>query len=221
MDTVKLHYAPDNASLCVRLALEALGMPYETVLIDRSLEHHKSAGYLELNPNGRIPVLETPHGAMFETAAILLWLADQKPGTLFPAPESAQRGAALSWLFWMANTLHPCLLRIFYSDRFGDAKSVRAAAKKEAFTLLAMLESRWDEAETKLSCCYVFPMIRWLDIYGGRPGWFDFEQFSSLQSAARAFETQDFASRAAAAEGLGPSPFSAPSLPNPPEGRVF
>ncbi len=51
-------------------------MPYRTVLVDRAAQAQKSPAYLALNPNGLIPVLETPHGPVFETAAILLWLAE-------------------------------------------------------------------------------------------------------------------------------------------------
>lgn len=55
----RLHYAPDNASLIVRLTLEQLGLEYETVLVDRSRQGQRSAAYLQMNPNGLIPVLET------------------------------------------------------------------------------------------------------------------------------------------------------------------
>lgn len=220
-DTLMLHYAPDNASLCVRLALEALELPFETQLVDRRVTQQRSEAYLALNPNGRIPTLETPNGVMFETAAILLWLADQHPEQIFPAVESKERGQALTWLFWVSNTLHPCLLRVFYSDRYGDAKATRAAAKSELFTLLEMLDARWAEARTPLLECYVAPILRWTAIYGGRPGWFDLVKFPQLKSLATRFEAQEFAGRAAMAEGLGPTPFSNPSLPNPPEGSAL
>ena len=98
--TYRLHYAPDNASLIIRLALEELELPYETVLVDRARTAQQSAEYLALNPNGLIPVLETPHGALFETGAILLWLADTE-GKLAPPPESAARGNFLKWLFFV------------------------------------------------------------------------------------------------------------------------
>ena len=83
----RLHYAPDNASLIIRLALEELGQAYETTLVNRQAQVQRSAAYRALNPNGLIPVLETPDGPMFETAAILLWLADRH-GALAPSIES-------------------------------------------------------------------------------------------------------------------------------------
>ena len=99
--SLRLHYAPDNASLCVRLALAELGVDYQTVLVDRATRAQKSPDYLALNPNGLIPVLGTPDGPLFETGAILLWLADTY-GELLPQP----RGHSLKWLFWLSNTLH-------------------------------------------------------------------------------------------------------------------
>ncbi len=217
----RLYYAPDNASLCVRLALEALALPYATTLVDRSSSQHKTADYKKLNPNGRIPAFATPDGVLFETGAILLWLADRSSGKIFPATTDPRRGLALSWHLWLANTLHPCLLRMFYSDRYGEAKLVRAAAKEELNDLLGMLDERWAEAETTMTGCYLAPMLRWIAIYGGRPGWFNLATYPSLNDFAQAFEIRGFAIKAAELEGLGATPFSAPSLPNPPEGSVF
>ena len=56
----RLHYAPDNASLIIRLALEEIGVPYETVLVDRRSRAQDTTAYRALNPAGLIPVLETP-----------------------------------------------------------------------------------------------------------------------------------------------------------------
>jgi len=219
--TLRLHYAPDNASLCVRLALEALDRPFETLLVDRRTNSQRTPEYLALNPNGRIPTLETPQGVMFETAAILLWLADQEPGRLFPAPSDPARGAALTWLFWLSNTLHPCLRRIFYGATYGPAKQVRDIAKIEVQDLWAIAEERMDHLHLPMIRCYLIPMLRWTNLYCGHPGWIDLGAYPNLQSAAKAFEQETFVTRAARSEGLGPTPFSNPSLPNPPEGSAL
>ncbi|WP_201722365.1 glutathione S-transferase N-terminal domain-containing protein, partial [Sulfitobacter sp. HI0040] len=85
-----------NASLIVRLTLEQGQIPYETRLVDRRAKAQRGAAYRALNPKGLIPTLETPEGPIFETGAILLWLADRH-GELFPAPASPARGKALKW----------------------------------------------------------------------------------------------------------------------------
>ena len=220
MESLRLHYAPDNASLCVRLALEFAGLPYATALVDRANADHRKPAYLALNPAGLIPALETPHGPVFETGAILLWLADRHPGSLFPAPDSPARGHALSWLMWMANTLHPTLRTLFYPDQYLPAApaSLRHAARHRLATHLDLLEAEWSPDHV-LQMCYLAPMLRWPALYGGATDWYDLGHWPRLHRFAQVFEAMPAARRAAAAEGLGPTPFSAPHPANPPEGR--
>jgi len=112
-----LYYAPDNASLIIRIALEMLGVPYQTRLVDRAKSAQRDEAYLMRNPLGLIPTLETEDGPLFETGAILLWLADRH-GELFPAPTDEKRGDALKWLFFVSNSLHAGLRQMFYPEKF-------------------------------------------------------------------------------------------------------
>jgi glutathione S-transferase len=54
---IRLHYYPSTASMVPHIVLEELGVPYERVLVDRTVNAHRSPQYLHLNPNGLIPVL--------------------------------------------------------------------------------------------------------------------------------------------------------------------
>lgn len=74
-----LYYAPDNASVVLRLALEEAGLAFETRLVDRKTKQQKSPEYLALNPAGLIPTLITADGPISETGACLLWLVDRHP----------------------------------------------------------------------------------------------------------------------------------------------
>ena len=221
-----LHYAPDNASLCVRLALEELGLPHETRLVDRRAQGQKTPRYLALNPNGLIPVLETPEGPLYETGAILLWLADRHPGRAFPAPDAEGRGPALTRLIWLANTLHPALRMLFYPEQYqpADPGMLRRATQLRLTGLLDLLAARMSAClvtdRPDVVACYLAPMLRWCALYGGDTTWFDLGRWPGLLAFARAFEARAAAMRAAAAEGLGPTPFSAPILPTPPEGSA-
>ncbi|MGM0662232.1 MAG: glutathione S-transferase family protein, partial [Pseudomonadota bacterium] len=141
----RLHYAPDNASLVIRLVLEDLGAPYQTVLVDRRARAQKTPAYLALNPNGLIPVLETEDGPIFETGAILLWLADRHGGA--PAPGDALRGDFLKWLFFLSGTVHPTLRMTFYPDQYAgeDAAAqgfLRAAMQTRFAEALDIIETR-------------------------------------------------------------------------------
>jgi glutathione S-transferase len=231
--TLRLHHAPDNASLAVRLALLELGLPFEAVLVDRRTGGQRAPAFLAMNPNGHIPVLETPDGPMHETGAILLWLADRHgAGRFMPAPDDPARGLALTWLFWLSNTLHPQLRAIFYPDRYvspGQEDAFSAIQRQRIAESLTILDARlpalsgWIGAERATALdCYLCPMLRWLVLYPvATAGWFSLSRWPGLLAVARAMEARPSALAAATAEGLGPFPFTRPILPTPPEGSAL
>ncbi|TNC70871.1 glutathione S-transferase family protein [Rubellimicrobium roseum] len=231
MIPLRLHYAPDNASLCVRLALLRAGVPFETVLVDRRSRAQDGAAYRAVNPNGLIPALETSDGPIWETGAILLWLADRHGADLVSGPDHPDRGAVLAWLFWLSNTLHPALRMLFYPERHvtGDTGPLVARTRERVAAMLDILEEgstrlgRWLGAgESSILDCYLCPMLRWLALYPvGDAAWFDLARWPRLHDIARRMDDRPETRAATAAEGLGPTPFSAPSLPNPPEGSAL
>lgn len=223
-DPLILHYAPDNASLCVRLALTELGLPFETRLVNRATQAQKSPAYLALNPNGLIPTLETADGAIYETAAILLWLADKKQGTAFPACDDPARGAALSRLFWLSNTLHPCLRMLFYPQLFGGNDRFQASTRATLHSLFVQMDTSdltWVDREgPAILGCYLAPMIRWCGLYGGDTSWFDLNNYPRLRRFAARCETAAPMQSAIISEGLGNKPLTQPAAPTPPEGTA-
>ncbi len=111
---LQLHYFPGSASLIPHILLEELGVPFERVLVDRTVQAHKSPAYLQLNPNGLIPVLTDGDLVLYETAAICMHLVDTHPkAALAPALGSAARAHFYKWLIWMTNTLQPALIIYF------------------------------------------------------------------------------------------------------------
>lgn len=214
----RLHYAPDNASLCVRLALEEMAVPYTAVLVDRAVKAQKSSPYLALNPNGLIPVLETADGPMFETAAILLHLSEVH-GALIPG---GPRQYALQWLFWMANTLHPTQRMQFYPEQYGvDQAMTRARLPALLNIINAAHKAPWlDTDAPTIQGCYLGPLLRWCALYGGNDG-FTLAKWPRLLAFAQRIEQRPASLRAARAEGLGATPFSSASPPNPPEGSAL
>ena len=219
-----LHYAPDNASLCIRLALEELGVPYQTTLVDRETEGQRSPAFLALNPNGLIPVLETPDGPLFETGAILLWLADTHGG-LMPGPAGPGRGAALKWLFWLSNTLHATMRGLFYPgvhvgpdpDTQKRFLAQTQARLRDQFSILAQASDvDWLDGDAPSAlACYLAPLLRWPVLYSDHSGWFSLSDWPRLLAFATRFEQRPAAVAATVAEGLGPTPFSAPLTLNP------
>ncbi|MBL8326094.1 MAG: glutathione S-transferase family protein [Rubrivivax sp.] len=131
---ITLHYYPSNASFAPHVLLRELGIPFEMQLVDRAQGAHKSPGYLKLNPNGLIPVLVDGDLVLYETAAILLHLADSHPrAALAPAVAgSRERAHFYKWLLWLANTMHATMPLYFYSDRYVDAGNRAGADQVKA-----------------------------------------------------------------------------------------
>lgn len=229
-----LHYAPDNASLVIRLALLERGLPFETRIVDRSRHAQREPAYLALNPTGTIPVLETPEGPLSETAAILLWLADRHGG-LGPGPTDPGRGAFLRWLLFTSNTLHAELRLVFAPQAFAGPDPAAQQALHAGVTArlrdhLALLDrhaARGTEgfagpAPNALDL-YLAVILRWCALYDPLraprgSAWFAPGAVPALMALARRIEDRPAARAATAAEGLGPRPFSAPSPCRPPEG---
>jgi len=61
----------------VSIALEEMGLPYEVRVIDFATNEQKADWYVKLNPNGRIPTLTDDGFALFESGAILIYLAEK------------------------------------------------------------------------------------------------------------------------------------------------
>ena len=146
---ISLHYFPGNASMTPHLVLEELGVPFELKYVDRSVSAHKSAAYLKLNPNGLIPVLVEGDLVLYETAAILLHLADTHPeARLAPHVGTPERAQFYKWLAWMTNTMQATLILYFYPERWVDegnaagAAQVKAHAEAKAGGLLDQMEAQ-------------------------------------------------------------------------------
>ena len=222
-----LHYAPDNASMIVRLVLEAHTLPYRTELVDRRRNQQQSPAYLALNPMGLIPTLVTPLGPISETAAILLWLADRHG--LAPDVTHPKRPALLQWLAFLSNTAHAELRQIFYPDRYVPQAAlvghhqIMTARMGQHFGLLnrATAEQADLFAPAGILAPYVCALLRWAVLYPrGQEPWFSLGQFPDLQRLALALQDTPQAQSVALAEGLGPQPFTAPAYPTPSEGSA-
>ncbi|MDP2492374.1 glutathione S-transferase family protein [Shimia thalassica] len=230
-DPLRLHYAPDNASGIVRLALEELGLSFETVLVDRSQKAQQSAEFRAINPAAKIPALETQDGTMFETAAILLWLADRS-GRLAPAATSPKRASFLSWLFYLSNTLHANLRMSFYPEKYAGPdpthhQALLSGARANITDGLQILNTYagegqlWFNNPENLSILdlYMGPMLRWMALYPrDDTDWFTLEDWPHLHALAARIEMRPSALALCAAEGMAPHPFTAPTPPTPPEG---
>ena len=100
---MKFHFHTTPNPFKVALMLEELGVDYEPVPVDtRKGEQHASA-FTALNPNAKLPVIEDGETVVFDSNAILLYLA-QKHATFLP---EGDQGEMLSWFFFVATGIGP------------------------------------------------------------------------------------------------------------------
>lgn len=105
---MKLFYVPKTRASRPRWLLEELGVPYELVRLDPSKGETKTPEHTARHPLQHVPVLETDEGALFESAAICLRLADLYPEKkLVPAPGTHQRALLYQWLFYGMTEVEP------------------------------------------------------------------------------------------------------------------
>jgi glutathione S-transferase len=105
---MRLYYHPlSSNSRRVLLTAYHLGLELELVGVDLSSGEHKTPEYLRLNPNGRVPLLVDGGFHLWESHAIMQYLADKSPEQdVYPRDVSA-RADVNRWLFWPASHFAP------------------------------------------------------------------------------------------------------------------
>lgn len=90
----------------VALFLEESGLPYRLMPVDTRKGEQFSAEYLAINPNSKVPAIVDGEVTVFDSNAILLYLAE-KTGQFLPQDTPAARGELLSWLMFVASGVGP------------------------------------------------------------------------------------------------------------------
>jgi GSH-dependent disulfide-bond oxidoreductase len=101
---LKFYYSMAPNPMKVALFLEESGLPYEALPVDTRRGQQHSAQMLALNPNAKVPVIVDGATTVFDSSAILLYLAEKSGQFL---PDTADRGALLSWLMFTASGIGP------------------------------------------------------------------------------------------------------------------
>src|SRR5258706_2851487 len=103
----------------VALFLEEAGIPYEPVAVDTRKGEQFGAAFLAVNPNGKVPAIVDGDVTVFDSNAILLYLADKHGKFLPPA---ALRGETLSWLMFVATGVGPFSGQAVHFKHFAPEK---------------------------------------------------------------------------------------------------
>jgi glutathione S-transferase len=113
-----LYFAPGASSMAVHIALHEIGVPFATQPLSFARGELRMPGFLALNPEGKVPTLVIDGHPLTEVAAILFYLAKRFPdAALLPEGDIETDAQAISWMSFIASTLHPARRRgLEYAD---------------------------------------------------------------------------------------------------------
>src|SRR6266550_534568 len=107
-----LYLSPGSSSMAVHIALHEIGAPFESRPISFAKREQHAPDYLAVNPEGKVPTLLIDGRPLTEVAAILYYLAKRFPeAELLPRDDIEAEAQALSWMSFIASTLHPARQR--------------------------------------------------------------------------------------------------------------
>ncbi len=151
-DRLQYYGLPTPNGVKVSIMLEEAGLPYEAHLVDIQKGDQKSPEFLSLNPNGKVPAILDPAGpggrplALFESGAILLYLAD-KTGLFIPA-DPVRRWQTIQWVMFQMGGVGPMFGQLGFFTKFAgkdwDDKRPRDRYLEETRRLLGVMDSALD-----------------------------------------------------------------------------
>ena len=132
----------------ISIALEELGLPYEVVPVDIGKDEQFDPDFLKISPNNKIPAIVDGEQTLFESGAILLYLARKAP-KLLPEDGTPAYWRTLEWLMWQMAGFGPMLGQAHHFLKFNAGVSEYAEKRyhDEAQRLYGVLDRRLGEAE--------------------------------------------------------------------------
>jgi GST-like protein len=160
---LKFYYFPAPNPAKVALFLEESGLPYELVPIDVRKGEQFKPEYLTINPNAKTPAIVDDGVNVFDSNAILLYLAE-KTGKFLPENTAAARAPLLSWLMFVASGIGPYSGQAIHFKHFAPEQLPYAINRYtyEAKRHFAILDSQLAMHQYILSCGYtIVDMAVW------------------------------------------------------------
>jgi len=103
---IKFYYSGAPNPMKVALMLEECGLQYEAMPVDTRKGEQHTPDFLKINPNAKVPAIIDGDATVFDSNAILLYLAE-KTGKFLPPKGDKNRGELLSWLMFVASGVGP------------------------------------------------------------------------------------------------------------------
>ncbi len=202
---LKFYYSGAPNPTKVALMLEETGLPYEPIPVDtRRGDQHKPE-FLAINPNAKVPAIVDGDAVVFDSNAILLYLAE-KTGKFLPANTPKARGELLSWLMFVASGVGPYSGQSVHFRTYAPEKNAYAINRYayEAQRHFGILDARLARNKYVLGDAYT---IVDMDVWGwarlipnvlGEGAWDKFrnlkrlaDEISARPAAARALALKD------------------------------
>ncbi|MCS5584043.1 MAG: glutathione S-transferase N-terminal domain-containing protein [Pseudomonadales bacterium] len=131
----------------VSVTLEELGLEYQLHKIILQDQQQKEAGYVAINPNGRIPTLVDDGFAVFESGAIMIYLAE-KTGHLMPTDVKG-RSEVIQWLMFQMSGIGPMMgqANVFFRTMEEKIPTAISRYQNESRRLFEVLDRQLDHSE--------------------------------------------------------------------------
>jgi len=144
---IELYTSPTPNGWKASITLEELEIPYRVTPIRLDKLEQKQEWFLKLNPNGRIPVIVDDGFAVFESGAIMVYLAEQA-GKLMPADVKG-RSLVMQWLMFQMAGIGPMQGQANVFFRYAPEKIQYAIDRyqNETRRLYEVLDRRLGESE--------------------------------------------------------------------------
>lgn len=147
---IDLYTSPTPNGWKASVALEELAMPYRVQAVDLMQGQQKTAEYLRINPNGRIPAIvdrANDDFAVFESGAILVYLAEQT-GQLMPS-DAKGRSLVMQWLMFQMGGIGPMMgqANVFFRYFPEKLQPVIDRYQNESRRLFEVLDRRLGESQ--------------------------------------------------------------------------
>ena len=145
----KLYYVDGTASMGVRVLLEEIGASYELIQTTTDRQKPRPAEQLKLNPNGWVPVLLWDDSAMYECAAITIFLCDRHSEVnLAPAINAPERSLFLQTLVYFSSSIQTAFQLDYHAHRFADTPEDEPSAQRRG---RRRLRETWQVIDDQIS----------------------------------------------------------------------
>ena len=152
-----LYFAPGSSSMAPHIALHEIGAPFESRPLSFHKKENREPAFLAISPEGKVPALTIDGRPLTEVAGILFYLARRFPEAgLLPADDVEAEAQVVSWMSFIAATVHP-------ARRQGPerARSVYAIAEQR------LGEQEWAVGRYSIADIHLFRLFwrfrGWLD----------------------------------------------------------